>query len=311
MLIKLTSFGGEVPRIDDQSLPDNAAQATNNCDFSGPDLKGIKDATLVSVMPNLNGEPMVSVWTENGASFFAWPWEVDAVKNPVIDDYSKRICYTGLPATGPIIKQARTRRDTGVTVIANDTILGTGVPGSGNYKPPEASNPVADGGNGQGPDSWILGVRPPQVQDVGPDDLMTIEQVDRSFYPGVYGLRLRVTYFIENPEGEILWQTDISNNEAALNNNAVAYPQVFYTNDSANRGNLIQDMLWPLGYEPRPLKYYWFDPPPAGDMVLTRTVTITNNDLVGMIAITYGGNIQPDPEPGNPNGPPSGGGGDA
>jgi hypothetical protein len=299
-IIKLTSFGGEFPRMEARSLTDNAAQSAVNCDFSGPQLRGIKDAGLVSTMPNIGTEPIVAVWTENGSTFFGWPWEVDVVKSPVIDDFQRRIVYSAMPSTGTIVKQARTRRDDGTIVIGNDNLLGNGAAGSGNFKPPEVTSV---GANGNGPDSWVLGNLPPEVQDVGPDDLPTVTLEDRSNYPDAPNLRLKVTYIIEAPSGEILFQKNISNNEAAVVG-IETHPQMFYTNDSAARGNLIQDMLWPLGYKARPLKYYWFDPPPTADVVFSRAVTITNSDSEEDMVIDYG-ITTPSVEPGNPDGPPT------
>jgi hypothetical protein len=298
-VIKLTSFAGEFPRTEARSLPDNAAQSAVNCDFSGPTLRGIKDGGLVATMPNISGsnEPIISVWTENGTSFFGWPWEVDVVKSPVIDDFQRRIIYSAMPGTGLMLKQARTRRDDGTTVIGNDNILGNGTPGSGNYKPPEISGTLT------GPDSWALGIAPPKVWDTSYDDLPTVTLVDRTFYPDAFGLRLKVTYFVESPTGEIMFQKDISNNEAAQILGGTVYRQVFYTNNSDDRGHKIQDMLWPFTYTPRPLKYYWFEPPSTDDIVFARTVTETNA-TEGAIVITYGVST-PSTDPDNPDGPPT------
>ncbi|HQR20131.1 MAG TPA: hypothetical protein PKV98_04655 [Burkholderiaceae bacterium] len=298
-VIKLTSFGGKFPRMEARSLADNAAQSAVNCDFSGPQLRGIKDVGLVSVMPNIGTEPIMAVWTENGYSFFAWPWEVDVVKSPVIDDFQRRILYSAMPGTGLVLKQARTRRDDGTIVIANDNILGNGSPGSGNYKPPEISSP---GAIGSGPDSWVLGIAPPKVWDTSYDDLPTVTLVDRSNYPDAPNLRLKVTYIIESPTGEILFQKNISNNEAAKIG-LETHPQVYYTNNTPDRGNLIQDMLWPLTYTPRPLKYYWFEPPPTEDVVFSRSVLMTNTDDTNIV-IEYD-TTTPSNEPGNPDGPPT------
>jgi hypothetical protein len=101
-----------------------------------------------------------------------------------------------------------------------------------------------------------------------------------------------------------LWQKDISNNEAATIG-ATAYPQVFYSNNTAERADKIQDMLWPLGYVPRPLKYYWFDPPKTDELVLSRTVTLTNDqaDPSKYITFKYTGTVTASPGD-TPGGPP-------
>lgn len=291
-VIKIVNPTGEVPRVPTQALPDNAAESAIDCDFAQVELKGLKQAETVSTMPNLNNEVMVDIWTNNGQDFFAWPWPVSVVRGPVVNDKLKRIYYSGLPNTGPVLKVARTYREDGTKVI-NSPIVG------GNFKPPEASNEVVYGGTGLGPDAWLVGSWHPRAQDgrVNPLDpeseLMTIEAIDAERWPAMPGMRLRVTYFIEAPDGRILWQGDISNNEGAKITVAgvdyTTYPQVFWSNvaNTVGRGNKIQDMLWPLSYIPRPYKYYFFEPPAVDEVALGRTVTVTNEGpAVG--SFTYG-----------------------
>lgn len=281
-VIKIVAPTGEVPRVPTQALPDNAAESAIDCDFAQIELKGLKQSETVSTMSNLNGEVMVDIWTNNGQDFFAWPWPVSVVRGPVVDDKLKRIYYSGLPSTGPVLKVARTYREDGTKVI-NSPIVG------GNFKPPEGSNEVIYGGTGLGPDAWLVGSWAPRAQDgrVNPLDpeseLMTAEAIDSEKWPAIPGMRLRVTYFIEAPDGRILWQGDISNNEAAQivvsGTTYTTYPQVFWNNtaNAAGRGNRIQDMLWPLSYVPRPYKFYFFEPPQVDEMALGRIVTVSSD----------------------------------
>ena len=291
-ILKVVAPTGEVPRVPSQALPDNAAESAIDCDFAQVELKGLKQTETVSVMPNLNNEVMVNIWTNNGADFFAWPWPVSVVRGPTVDDQLKRIYYTGLPSTGPVLKVARTYREDGTKVI-NSAIVG------GNFKPPEASNEVIYGGTGLGPDAWLNGSWPMRawaghINPLDPEaETPSIEAIDAEKWPAVPGLRLRVTYFIEAPDGRILWQGDISNNEAAQivvsGTTYTTYPQVFWSNEAneAGRGHKVQDMLWPLSYIPRPYKFYFFEPVPLSEMALGRTVTLTSEGPADVV-IEYG-----------------------
>jgi len=298
-LIPFNTFGGEVPRLSAWELPSGAASQAVNVDLAHGDLKGLRGnapfatATLAGAIR--------AVFTDDGINFFAWPYEVYPVKSMVVGDIYYRLYYTAMQADGPIIKVARTRRADG---SANPpAVIGTAIVG-GNFQPPERSN---IGDLNTGPDSWVLGVPAPAVQG-GTDpvakflDNLGATLVDKSAWPKIPRLQLRVTYFIEAPDGTIVSQSDITNTEAGISpGNGAIYPQVLYTNDSSLRGNKFQDMLWPMGYTPRPYKYYWFAPPPLAAAAIARSVAV-NNTGSGPIVITYGGAVVPDPGSGNPGG---------
>lgn len=161
MILKLQTFVGEIPRLPGHLLPDNAAQLATNCDFAHGELRGLRNSANVDSITPLNGERITDVWTDDGQNFFGWPWPVDVVKSQVPEDIYHRIFYTGLPGDGPIIKVARTHRNDEGTLTP---VIGTNIVG-GQYRPPEASN-VGFGGNNLGPDSWVLGIPPPKVQNV-------------------------------------------------------------------------------------------------------------------------------------------------
>lgn len=288
MLLKLLTFQGEIPRLPGQLLPENAAQYALNCDFAHGELRGLRDNALVDTIGSINGEALVSVYTENGQHFFGWPWETDVVKSQVVDDIHYRVFYTGLPGDLPVIKCARTyRNDAGVLtrVIGNPAILG------GTYMPPEASNGIAYGGNGNGPDSWLLGIPLPKVQNLTEEDVLTVSLADKRTWPGVPNMKLRVTFFVEDSAGKIVYQMDCSNTEAAYvpANPTNVFPQVAYTNDTSQRGNKIQDAMWPLlGFQtPAPFKLYWMDPPDITKVEIGRTVTIINDPSTGSITVPY------------------------
>jgi hypothetical protein len=298
MLLKLITFDGEIPRLPGHLLPDNNAQLSINGDFQHGELRGIRNNQTVGIMTpmdTLPNDPMTYVWTEDGQWFFAWPWPVDVVKSPVVEDIHHRIYYTGLPPDAPVMKVARTYRNDGGTLTQ---VIGSSIVG-GNFRPPEASNPVNNFGNGLGPDSWYNGIPPPRAQNIAEDDVLTVTQVDKASWPGAYSLKLRVTFIVEDTAGKIVYQQDISNTEEAqvlpLNPSNI-FPSVAYTNDPANRGNLIQDMMWPIGGfdTPAPFKYYWCDPPDLTLLPMGRTVTIKNTDAALNYTAEY---TTSDPDP--------------
>lgn len=288
-VVSFRNFGGEIPRLSAWELPEGQAQIAVNADLGHGDLRGIRanapfaSATLAAAIR--------AVYTDDGFNFFAWPYEVYPVKSMVVGDIYYRVYYTAMQADGPIIKVARTRRADGSAnppaVIGSVAILG------GNFQPPERSN---IGQLNTGPDSWVLGVPAPAVQGGTSVDNLGVTLVDKAAWPSIPSLQLRVTYFLEAPDGSIVFQADVTNTEAAIHpNTGVTYPQVLYTNgDGSQRGNKFQDMLWPLGYTPKPYKYYWFSPPAATTASLSRTVTVANTGA-GPIVITYGGTTTVDP----------------
>lgn len=285
MLLKILGFSGEVPRLPAHLLPENAAQYALNCDFQHGELRGLRDNSTVDTIPPFNGQEIVSIYTEDGSSFFGWPWEVDAVKSQVVGDVFYRLFYTGLP-DAPIIKQARTHRnDAGVLT----PVIGpTGLAG-GNYRPPEATN-VGFGGNNLGPDSWVLGIPAPKAQNVDATDKLTAMLNEKRAWPGVPNMKLRVTFIVEDLTGKLVYQQDVSNAESAYvpANPSNVFPQVAYTNDSSLRGHKVQDMLWPLmGFQtPAPFKFYFMEPPALEDLPIGRTVDLTNTTS-GDITVSY------------------------
>lgn len=285
-VLKMLTFRGEIPLSPGHLLPEDAAQFAHNCDFAHGELRGRRDNATVDTMPPVGGVSIVSVYTEDGQYFFAWPWETDVVKSMVVDDIFHRIFYTGQP-DAPIIKVARTfRNDYGVLtrVIGSNTLLG------GNYKPPEASNEIIFGGNSLGPDSWILGIPVPMAQNKTIDDVPVASVGEKRAWPGVPNMKLRVTYFLEDPAGKIVYQFDVSNTESAYvpANPSNVYPQVAYTNDTSQRGNKVQDMLWPLfGFQtPAPFKFYFMQPPLFWPQAIGRTVTI-KNEAAAAVSFDY------------------------
>ena len=307
-MLPFRQFKGHIPRVPAPELPAGFAKHAFNCDFAHADLRGVRDARIM--WPNLQvaGKPPRTVYTEDGERFYAWAYDADVVKSLVVDDVHYRIYYTVMFDDGPLAKVARTHRnDNGVlTPVIGSNLVG------GNFQPPENSTPGAAGGTNLGPDSWVLGVQRPKVQADIVEDNLRVVLIDKAAWPHIPRLAMRVTYFWEDLGGVQVSTVDISNTEAAIHpNTGVAVPNVFYTNDDSKREIKIQDMLWPLGYTPRPYKYYFFNPPELADAALSRIVTVTNTDTSLPIVVHYAG--PPEPPPHWPGGggegyPDSGGG---
>jgi hypothetical protein len=305
VVIPFETFGGEIPRASAWELPNGAAQVAFNLDLAHGDIRGLRGNAFFANA--IVAGPVRAVYTDDGVNFFAWPYEVYPVKSMVVQDANYRVYYTAMEPSGPIIKVARTSRADG---SANPPpVIGTSIVG-GNFQPPENSNPGS--GNGLGPDSWILGVPAPALQGGTDPDTMFNDQlvatlVDKDAWPGIPRLQLRVTYFLEAPDGTIVASQDITNTESGVQPvTGTVFPQVLYTNppndNPAGRGNMIQDMLWSFNTSaPRPYKYYFFLPPAISSATIARTVTLTNTGTAPVI-ITFGGAFVPDPGAGGGGG---------
>jgi hypothetical protein len=93
-MIALKTFTGEFPRSQPQLLPDNAAAAAVDCDFTRGNLIGIRSRAL---LPGFNapvGVKSMFVYDGLAASMFAWTRDVDAVRSPVPNDQGNRFYWT-------------------------------------------------------------------------------------------------------------------------------------------------------------------------------------------------------------------------
>jgi hypothetical protein len=304
--LDITSFGGEIPRLPNTALPPTAAQHAVNCDLAHVELRGLLGMRLLADGLSVSGTPVKSVYTEDGVNFFGWPYDTYVVKSMVVGDQYYRIYYNSIRPDGPFLKVARLYRWWPLLVGPALQVIGTGLVG-GNFHPPEGSNPIPQGGNGQGPDCWLLGVTPPQMQGVADTDLPTVKLVDKPSWPGIPRLQFRVTYLLEDLSGQVVAQQDISNTEHpdALDTATSTLPQVMCSATGATRANKIQDTFYSFGgtlTNPYPTggayKNYFFDPPDLGTLHVARTVTIDNNGS-GPINIVYGAST-PDPGASDP-----------
>lgn len=83
-------FGGLIPRIPADKLPDDKAQTAVNCNFAYGELRPLKAPYLVTTLANA----AKSVFSTDGLLFYSWPWRTKAWKGPVINDANKRMYFT-------------------------------------------------------------------------------------------------------------------------------------------------------------------------------------------------------------------------
>jgi len=88
--LKFDRFGGLLPRIPAALLPDRAATVAENCDFAYGELRCVRDGFLTRDLVNA----AVSLYTEDGLSFFSWTEDVDAVRSPLASDQFDRLYFT-------------------------------------------------------------------------------------------------------------------------------------------------------------------------------------------------------------------------
>lgn len=87
---KFDSFTGLYPRVSESLLLPTAATESHNCDFGYGELRNAKDGYLVQAVSNA----VQSIYTDDGLTFFTWPFDVNAVRSPLARDTFERLYYT-------------------------------------------------------------------------------------------------------------------------------------------------------------------------------------------------------------------------
>lgn len=85
-------FGGEIPRLPADKLPETNAQTAVSCDFAYGELRPIKGVFSISRLANA----AKSLFSLEGLLFASWPNRTKAWKGPVINDVHNRF-YFSLP----------------------------------------------------------------------------------------------------------------------------------------------------------------------------------------------------------------------
>ena len=91
---RIQSFEGEIPRVADHLLPDNAARIATNVDMISGDLVPIRKPQQVAEI-NCLAATLYRLRSYQGHLWLTWEREVNAVPGPIAKDTSGRTYYTG------------------------------------------------------------------------------------------------------------------------------------------------------------------------------------------------------------------------
>ncbi|MAT95380.1 MAG: hypothetical protein CME59_22645 [Halioglobus sp.] len=98
MKIEITHFRGEMPMLASHRLPPEYAEYAYNCRYEGGDLQpryGMAQDVAGSAQLRTGGDVKSIFPYGDGAFWFSWLNEVDAVNSPIADDPYDRVYYTG------------------------------------------------------------------------------------------------------------------------------------------------------------------------------------------------------------------------
>lgn len=108
--LKITAFGGEIPRTAPHLLPEGAAQQAINCEFSSGELCSIKGpAPKIATTQAVRG-----LFTDDGVRFFTWPEPTRAYRSPTIDDTHGRIYFANTSSNGVRVALANDMKASGL-----------------------------------------------------------------------------------------------------------------------------------------------------------------------------------------------------
>ena len=83
-------FGGEIPRVPADKLPDGKSQSAINCNFAYGELRGARAPFQLTRLTNA----AKSIFSLDGVTFYSWPYRTKAWKGPVINDAFDRMYFT-------------------------------------------------------------------------------------------------------------------------------------------------------------------------------------------------------------------------
>lgn len=88
--LSFRQFGGEIPRLPADRLPDGAAQYARNVDTAHGELRALKGlgSLFMSAV-----QPVRTVFTDDGVRFYTWDKPTRAFLAPTIDDTAGRLYY--------------------------------------------------------------------------------------------------------------------------------------------------------------------------------------------------------------------------
>lgn len=88
---KINGFSGLRPRVPESLLSEREATIAQNCDFAYGELRNTKAGFQLYTMSNV----AQSIYTDDGLTFYSWPFDVNAVRSPITNDTFYRLYYTG------------------------------------------------------------------------------------------------------------------------------------------------------------------------------------------------------------------------
>lgn len=96
-VIQLRAFHGMIPRLPAQALPEGYAQYALDCKPGHTELRPMLQAAQVAGPMNTSAK---GIYSEDGQSFYTWPYDVFSARGPVPSDVHKRMYWTIVPQPG-------------------------------------------------------------------------------------------------------------------------------------------------------------------------------------------------------------------
>jgi hypothetical protein len=95
-MLKISPFGGLLPRLGSRLLPDSGAQTANNMTLKSGEIRPLREPALVNV-PNkeLPALTIYSARNSEDSAWFSWPFDVDVVRVPLPAEVESRFVWTG------------------------------------------------------------------------------------------------------------------------------------------------------------------------------------------------------------------------
>lgn len=91
-ILSIRKFNGEIPRLPDDRLPEDAAKSAQNANFAHGELRAL-NALGTHYTVAAASRPCRSLFTNDGINFYAWSVPTRAYLHPTIDDTAGRIIF--------------------------------------------------------------------------------------------------------------------------------------------------------------------------------------------------------------------------
>lgn len=132
-MIKLSPFGGLVPRTGERLLPDTAATIAENVKLQSGELRPIHQPGTAVVPTTPKTLPPLSIFKArdgtSSSAWFTWPIDVDCVRVPLDTDVESRFCWTGDGAPKMAVYSAAVGGGANnYPLLANELMLGIPTP---------------------------------------------------------------------------------------------------------------------------------------------------------------------------------------